>query len=176
MIVAKSTTQNSEFLVPSQFHPQHFPVELPFQLKRISLLIYFMAIYRCPTYSVIRSKNWPYQKIHTLPTYYISTYITACSNIPANLCLHLFQAQQLTTIFFRSIKIPSTAFSSTADNILFQLTRICLLYSMTFPHFSVVLVNNLSPCWQPTDKFTKLISIFKTQRKSSFNQPTEWEN
>ena len=75
MIVAKSTTQKSEFLVPSQFHPQHFPVELPFQLKRISLLIYFMAIYRCPTFSVIRSNNWPCQKIHILPTYYISTYI-----------------------------------------------------------------------------------------------------
>ena len=43
-----------------------------------------------------------------------------------------FQAQELTTILFRSIEIPLTTFSSNVDNILFQLTRICFLYSMTF--------------------------------------------
>ena len=103
MIVAKSTTQKSKFLVPSQFHPQHFPVELPSQLKRISLLIYFMAIYRCPTFSVIRSNNWPCQKIHILPTYYISTYITACSNIPANFCLPFFKPKN----WQQSFSVPS---------------------------------------------------------------------
>ena len=48
----------------------------------------------------------------------------------------------------------------------FQLTRICLLYSITFQHFlvKVILINNLVD--QTTDKFTNLISIFKTHRKS----------
>ena len=55
------------------------------------------------------------------------------------------------------ITIPSTTFSTKTDTILFQLTRICLLYSMPFQHFSVILINNLSPRRQTTGKFTKLI-------------------
>ena len=49
----------------------------------------------------------------------------------------------------------------------FQLTRICLLYSIAFQHFlvKVILINNLVD--QTTDKFNNLISIFTTQRKSS---------
>ena len=75
-----------------------------------------------------------------------------------------FQAQELPTLF-RSITIPSKTFSSQADKSFFQLTRICFLYSMAFQHFLVKLINNL--VGQTTDKFTKLISIFKTQRFQS---------
>ena len=72
--------------------------------------------------------------------------------------LSFFQAQALTTILLCSITIRSATFSSKADTILFQLTRICLLYSMPFQHFSVILIiNNLSPCRQATGKFPKLI-------------------
>ena len=49
--------------------------------------------------------------------------------------------------------------------VFFQLTRICFLYSMAFQHFLVILINNF--VGQTTDKFTNLISIFKTQKKSS---------
>ena len=55
------------------------------------------------------------------------------------------------------ITIPSTTFSTKTDTILFQLTRICLLYSMPFQHFSVILINNLSRRRQTTGKFTKVI-------------------
>ena len=117
-----------------------------------------MLFHRCSTF-FSHTQRQPYHIRHKvfdlLPLLPIFLHVHVCL---------FFQAQELPTLF-RSIKISSTAFSSTADNILFQLTRICLLYSMTFPHFSVVLVNNLSPCWLTTDKFTKLISIFKTQRK-----------
>ena len=54
-----------------------------------------------------------------------------------------FQAQALTTILLCCITIPSTTFSTKTDTILFQLTRICLLYSMPFQHFSVILIINL---------------------------------
>ena len=71
--------------------------------------------------------------------------------------LSFFQVQALTTILLCCITIRSTTFSSKADTILFQLRTICLLYSMQFQHFSVILIINLSPCRQTTGKFTKLI-------------------
>ena len=76
MIVTKSTAQKSEFLVPSQFHPQHFRVKLPFQLKIISLLICFMAIFRCPKFfshtqqRLTFSKNTHITDILHIDTYY----------------------------------------------------------------------------------------------------------
>ena len=92
-------------------------------------------------------------------------HVTAFSNIPACSCLPFFEAQELTTLF-RSVIIPSKTFSSQAHNIFFQLTKNCLLhYSMAFQHILVILINNL--VGQTTDKFRNLISIFKTQRKSS---------
>ena len=81
------------------------------------------------------------------------------SHVGRPICLPcFFQASlALTTILFCSITIRSTTFSSKADTILFQLRTICLLYSMQFQHFSVILINNWSPCRQTTGKFTKLI-------------------
>ena len=125
MIVAKSTTQRSEFLVPSQFHPQHFPVELPFQLKRISLLIYFMAIYRCPTFSVIhilplvpiflqiyvflffKPKNW--QQSFSVPSKFhpqhfqvqLITFFLAHKNLP-------FILHDISTFFSRTRQQPKS--------------------------------------------------------------------
>ena len=54
-------------------------------------------------------------------------------------CMELLRVNNL----FRSSTIPFTTFSSKADNILFQLTRICLLSSMAFQYFFVILTNNL---------------------------------
>ena len=56
IIFSLRSWQQSEFLVPSQFQPQHFPVELPFQLKRSSLyaLCYFTDVQH---FSVIRKTS-----------------------------------------------------------------------------------------------------------------------
>ena len=48
-----SATPTIIILFPSQFHPQHFPVELPFQLKGIS----FMLFHDVQHFSVLRNNN-----------------------------------------------------------------------------------------------------------------------
>ena len=63
---------------------------------------------------------------------------------------------------------PSTTFSSKADNILFFSLQESAFYAQwhlnIFQSYSSTTFK--SPCWQ-TDKCTKLISIFKTQRFQS---------
>ena len=85
MIVTKSTTQKSEFLVPSQFHPQHFPVELPFQLKGISLYAYvilLMLFQRSLTFFSHTQQSTTFSHKTQL-----RRHVTASSNIPACSCL-----------------------------------------------------------------------------------------
>ena len=99
-----------------------FSIELPFQLKGIS----FTLFHRCSTFfshTLQQPCHIRYNFLDMLLLFSIFLHVHVCL---------FFQAQELTTILFRSMKIPSTAFSSNADNILFQLTRICLLYSITF--------------------------------------------
>ena len=90
-------------------------------------------------------------------------HVTASSNIPSCSCLPFFLSPRTANPFPFHHNYIQNIFKSS----FFQLTRICLLYSIAFQHFlvKVILINNLVD--QTTDKFTNLISIFKTHRKSS---------
>ena len=90
-------------------------------------------------------------------------HVTASSNIPSCSCLPFFSSPRTANPFPFHHNYTQNIFKSS----FFQLRRICLLYSIAFQHFlvKVILINNLVD--QTTDKFTNLISIFKTHRKSS---------
>ena len=161
MIVTKSTAQKSEFLVPSQFHPQHFRVKLPFQLKRISLLTCFMAIYRCPKFFSHTQQQLTFSKnTHITDISQIDIkYITACSNIPA---IYMFSFFLTPKNWQQSFSVPLKSHPQHFQVMLItfffssQESAFCAPGILTF--FSHTLQQ---PCRQTTDKFTKLISIFK---------------
>ena len=89
-------------LFPSQFHPQHFPVELPFQLKGIS----FMLFHDVQHFSVIRNNNLVTQDTISSTCYCFFQY--SCMFKSA----FFFQAQELTTLFNIFKSYSSTTLSA----------------------------------------------------------------
>ena len=76
IIFSLRSWQQSECLVPSQFHPQHFLVGLPFQIKRISLyaLCYFTDVQHFQSYAaaniISEPSNFLFQLIFCFRTIY----------------------------------------------------------------------------------------------------------
>ena len=164
--------QNKSYSEPSKFHFQLiFSVPIhskEFVVSKLNCLgeierwrekIYIRRI--LPKCRDVRKELWQWHLINPIlgrRKLFFANY--GDSHVGRPICLPcFFQASlALTKILFCSITIRSTTFWSKADTILFQLRTICLLYSMQFQHFSVILIiNNWSPCRETTGKFTKLI-------------------
>ena len=163
--------QNKSYSEPSNFHFQLiFSVPIhskEFVVSKLNCLgkierwrekIYIRRI--LPKCRDVRKELWQWRLINPIlgrRKLFFANYGDSHVGRPIFLPCFFQASLALTTILFCSITIRSTTFSSKADTILFQLRTICLLYSMQFQHFSVILIINLSPCRQTTGKFTKLI-------------------
>ena len=137
-----SATPTIIILFPSQFHPQHFPVELPFQLKGIS----FMLFHDVQHFSVIRNNNLVTQ----------DTISSTCY------CFFQYSCMFMSS-FFSSPRTdnPFPCYHDSIQNIFKSSSHnICFFSSQESAFYTPWHFNNL--VGQTTDKFTNLMSIFKT--------------